>query len=101
VTVELLFSILAVVASIVVFGLLITGAVLMVRDTVRKRGRWGINTSPPICRQCDTLAPVLRKPANLNQMLWGGWTCAECGLELDKWGEPVAEQPLQRGDNRD
>jgi hypothetical protein len=31
-------------------------------------------------------------PKTLNQMLWGGWTCAECGYELDKYGEPMPGQ---------
>jgi hypothetical protein len=91
---DFLFAIVAIVVALVVFGLLVTGVVLMVRDTVRKRGRWGINTGVAVCRQCGTTAPVIRKPANFNQMMWGGWTCAECGLELDRWGEPVADQPF-------
>jgi hypothetical protein len=24
--------------------------------------------------------------------MWGGWTCAECGFELDKWGRPTEKQ---------
>jgi hypothetical protein len=87
-----LFVVLVIGAGILVFGLLLTGAVLVVRDTIRKRGRWGINLSPPECRQCGTAAPVVRKPANMRQAMWGGWTCAECGLELDKWGHPVDDQ---------
>jgi hypothetical protein len=78
----------------VVFGLLTVGGYLVVRDTIRKKGRWGINTKSARCLQCDKPAPVVRVPKNLNQMLWGGWTCSECGYELDKWGEPVEKQPF-------
>ena len=47
-----LVAALAIGLSVVVFGLLITGVVLMVRDTIRKKGNWGINLSPPACRSC-------------------------------------------------
>src|SRR4051812_32581001 len=87
----ILFVVVAVLASSF-FLLLLVGLVLMVRDTVRQRGRWGINTKPARCKKCGQPAPVVRVPKSLNQTLWGGWTCAECGFELDKWGEPVPNQ---------
>jgi hypothetical protein len=91
---EILSIVFVVHLGVLVFGLLALGGYLVTRDTIRKKGRWGLNTKPAKCRQCDTPAPVVRMPKNRNQMLWGGWTCAECGYELDKWGEPVAEQPF-------
>jgi hypothetical protein len=36
------------------------------------------------CPDCGTAAPKFRIPANRRQMLWGGWTCPECGCELDR-----------------
>lgn len=65
------------------------GAAVLVRDTVRRRGRWGINIGPLSCPECAAPAPVVRSPRNLRQALWGGCTCAECGIEYDKWGEAV------------
>ncbi len=91
---DFVFALLAVCAGVVVFGLLVTGAVLMIRDTVRRRGRWGLNLQPAVCLKCGTPAPVVRVPASFSQALWGGWTCAQCGFELDKWGHPVSEQPF-------
>jgi hypothetical protein len=44
---------------------------------------------PKACPKCGTPAPRVRKPANRRQMLWGGWTCAECGCELDRRGRKV------------
>ncbi len=44
---------------------------------------------PKACPECGTPAPKVRKPANRRQMLWGGWTCAECGSELDRRGRKV------------
>lgn len=78
--------------SMPLFLLLLVGGVLVVRDTIRGKGRWGINTKRAVCKKCGEPAPVVRAPKSLNQALWGGWTCAECGFELDKWGEPVPDQ---------
>jgi hypothetical protein len=80
--------------AVVVFGLLATGAVLVARDTYRQRGRWGICLSKPKCLKCGEPAPLVRMPASWDQTLWGGWTCSQCGFELDKFGNPVAEQPF-------
>ena len=89
---DVIFAVFAIVAAAVVFGLLVTGVVLVVRDTIRKRGNWGLNFSTPDCRHCHAAMPVVRVPTNVRQMMWGGWTCPECGLEVDKWGEPVPNQ---------
>ncbi len=76
-----------------VFGPLLAGLVLVIRDTRRGYGRWGINREPIRCPRCDEPAPVVRVPANLRQMLWGGATCAECDCEYDKWGKPLELAP--------
>jgi hypothetical protein len=80
------FPVMAVVALAVVMGLgLLIGAVLVIRDTVRKRGRWGINLRPVRCPKCGEPAPAIRRPKNRRQALWGGCTCEQCGTEYDKW----------------
>jgi hypothetical protein len=86
-------EVVAAVLSVMLFGLLLVGLVFVIRDTARGKGRWGVNTKRATCKKCGTLAPVVRKPKSLQQALWGGCTCAECGFELDKWGEPVPNQP--------
>jgi hypothetical protein len=64
--------------------------VLLIRGTQRKTDL-GINLSVAnACPKCGTALPAVRAPKNLRQALWGGWTCATCGLELDKWGRPRA-----------
>jgi len=83
---------LAVAISLMVLGPLLVGFVLVVRDTIRQRGKWGINHRRPTCGECGEKMPVVRKPVNWQQALWGGWTCSECGLEMDKWGQPVESQ---------
>ncbi len=79
--------------SAVFFTARAVGVVLLIRDTARRKGRWGINAALSNCPECGEPAPVVRAPANLRQALWGGHTCAECGCEFDKWGEPVDDGP--------
>jgi hypothetical protein len=69
--------------------LLTVGSVLVIRDTIRQRGKWGINTKPVHCPQCVEPAPVVRVPKNWRQTFWGGCTCKKCGVEYDKWGQVV------------
>lgn len=78
--------------GVLIWGVLIVFGSLMLRDTIRQRGKWGINFKRAVCTQCGTPMPMVRKPANWRQALWGGGTCPECGFELDKWGRPIAEQ---------
>ncbi len=70
-------------------GLGVLGVVLLVtliRGTQQKTAL-GINLSPPnACPKCARPLPKVRVPTNARQFLWGGWTCAGCGVELDKWG---------------
>lgn len=41
------------------------------------------------CPRCGVTQIALRKPANLRQWLWGGYTCPGCGLAMDRWGKPL------------
>ena len=81
-----------IVVSVLIFGSLAVGAMLVIRDAIRQRGKWGINLKQAVCTQCGTPMPMVRRPANWRQALWGGGTCPECGFELDKWGRPFEEQ---------
>jgi hypothetical protein len=73
-----------VVASVVLFGILLVAV-----GTVRKN-RWGINLGPVNCPACGSPMPSVRQPKSRSQTLWGGWTCAKCGCEIDKWGRLIA-----------
>lgn len=87
-TSETLFALAAIAAAAAAVALLAACAYLVVRDTRRQRGRWGINLAPSACRACGAPPPDVRPPPNARQFLWGGWTCPRCGVEVDKWGEP-------------
>jgi len=51
-----------------------------------KTGKLGMNFEKICCPNCAEEMPKVRKPANLRQTLWGGWTCNKCGTEMDKYG---------------
>lgn len=64
----------------------VLGIVLLVKGT-KEKSQFGINFTPPsACPKCGEPLPAIRAPTNLRQAMWGGWTCAKCGVELDKWG---------------
>ena len=49
----------------------------------------GINLDAVDCPRCGQRMPTLRMPSGLHQLMWGGWTCPNCGCEMDKWGKAV------------
>jgi hypothetical protein len=78
--------------SVLILGALGIGLYLVIRDTTRQDGKWGVNLKPTACTECGVSAPLIRTPTSWHQTFWGGWTCHECGLLLDKWGRPVETQ---------
>jgi hypothetical protein len=79
--------ILIILSSIAAFPAII----LVVRDTLRGTGKWGINTGGVNCPRCSYPFPRIRRPRNERQRLWGGWTCPRCATEVDKWGIRVED----------
>ena len=74
---------------LIIGGTLGAGILLVVHGTIFKT-RWGINLSSPIeCPGCHRMHGQIRTPRNLRQALWGGYTCDQCGLEVDKWNRPI------------
>jgi hypothetical protein len=69
-------------------GVLAVGLVAVIYGTLAKT-RWGINLGNVSCPRCNSLLPQVRKPRSLQQSMWGGWTCPNCGVEVDKWGREV------------
>jgi hypothetical protein len=62
---------------------------LVLVDTVRQRGRFGINPDVPSCPRCGQQVPAVRVPKSVQEFLWGGHTCIKCGCEIDKWGNEI------------
>ncbi len=52
---------------------------------------YGLLKAPKKCPQCGAPFPKFRKPANRRQLLWGGWTCSNCGSEMDRHGRKVED----------
>ena len=86
-----------VIMLIVVF--LCAAVLLIVVQTRRKSGNWGLNLHSigdiikgkpllrkVVCPRCGREQADFRKPTNINELLWGGWTCPDCGARMDKWG---------------
>lgn len=46
---------------------------------------------PKKCPECGTPAPKRYKPANRRERFWGGWTCPQCGTEVDRKGRRVED----------
>jgi hypothetical protein len=72
--------------TLVMFGTLGIGVLAVLYGTLAKK-RWGINSEPISCPRCKTPPPKVRRPMFLRQ---GGWTCAVCGADVDKWGRLLA-----------
>ena len=53
------------------------------------RSKLGVNLKEVKCPECGTVQPKVRRPKNLRQAMWGGWTCPTCGCEMDKWGNKI------------
>jgi DNA-directed RNA polymerase subunit RPC12/RpoP len=79
-------------AVLTVMGAILgVGTVLVVCGTIFKT-RWGINFARQIqCPYCVDVRGQIRPPRNRQQVLWGGYTCSKCGLEVDKWNRPISK----------
>ncbi|MDT0556339.1 hypothetical protein [Patiriisocius hiemis] len=56
-----------------------------------KYSDFGINFKRVFCPKCNTKQPIVRKPANQRQALFGGYTCKKCDTEMDKFGTEIKE----------
>jgi len=53
----------------------------------------GVNLNRVNCPQCGTEQPRIRLPGSVQEMMWGGTTCKNCGCQMDKYGKQVAAAP--------
>jgi transposase-like protein len=47
----------------------------------------GINIKKVKCPDCGQEQPMIRKPKNIREALFGGWTCEKCGCKMNKFGK--------------
>ena len=94
---------LIIVVSVLIVVFMCGVMVVIVFQTKRKSGNWGLNLNSVrdvikgkpllqsvICPKCGQKQTDFRKPTSISEVLWGGWTCPSCGTKMDKWGKPVA-----------
>ena len=62
---------------------------------------FGINIGGADCAECGEKAPIVRAPNDLYEVLWGGWTCQNCGCRNDKWGRSRDGERRRRKKRRD
>ncbi len=43
------------------------------------------------CPDCGQSLPRLRVPTSARQLLQGGWTCPDCGCEMDRQGRKIEQ----------
>ncbi len=53
---------------------------------------WVLLMPRKACPKCGAKLARFRKPSNLGQALWGGWTCHGCGTELNRKGKMIEQQ---------
>jgi predicted RNA-binding Zn-ribbon protein involved in translation (DUF1610 family) len=73
----------------VIFGALWTRSFFF---ALKRRGLMSSpNGSKFVCAVCGQAPPLVRWPRNRRQFLSGGWTCPNCGMELDRRGGELAD----------
>lgn len=77
------------IALAIMFSIFTIGVGVVVFGTIQKK-RFGINFARTNCPQCAASLPMIRRPLTVEQSTWGGWTCRNCGTEIDKWGRRMS-----------
>jgi len=71
-------------------------AFLLIRRQLRRTRQAGAQVASSIqrfkalefhCSNCSFRLPNVRRPRNLRQLFLGGWTCPQCGAEVDRHGQ--------------
>jgi hypothetical protein len=57
----------------------------------RKVSRLNQEVRSHLCPQCAGPAKA-GGPRTWTQVLWGGWTCPECGCDVDRFGKERSKQ---------
>ncbi len=50
---------------------------------------FGVNLKSVNCPRCKALQSKIRKPKGWREILWGGYTCKNCGCKMDKYGVEI------------
>jgi len=66
--------------------------ILTVVIGTKNKNRFGVNFSGLRCPVCGLAPSNIRAPDNFNQLLWGGFTCKNCGANVDKWNRLLVKK---------
>jgi hypothetical protein len=77
-----------------VFAVLVWWRFKKAYEDAQKAQAWRIARSrrikhPIVCARCGWKLPYVRIPRSFRQLIWGGWTCSNCGAELDYSGKEI------------
>lgn len=56
-----------------------------------EESKWGIDLEVVNCPKCNEKMPAIRIPKDIQQLMWGGWTCPNCDCKMDKHGKRIAD----------
>ncbi|WP_293302386.1 hypothetical protein [Pedobacter sp. UBA4863] len=76
------------VSNFIAYGIIASFLIFFIRKG-RNKSKYGINLKRIYCPVCNTKQPLIRKPVNERQLLWGGCTCSKCNTEMDKYGRAL------------
>jgi hypothetical protein len=48
------------------------------------------------CPRCAVALPQFRAPRSLRQAFYGGWSCSNCGCEVDRSGKEISRDGTTR-----
>ena len=79
---------------LLIFGVSVAALSLkLIFDFAKGKSRYlALNTEGLACPRCEQSLPLARRPADLRQAFWGGWTCSECGAEIDRYGTDISTE---------
>lgn len=66
----------------------------------RRRHLIGFHFGTIHCPKCSETVPRTRKPRSVRQELYGGWTCINCGAEMDKLGTDITDNDSLKSDKK-
>ena len=69
------------------------GALILIGYLYWKHGDTGHRMGPfepnLHCPNCGKLLPRYRKAKSIRQLTFGGWTCEDCGCEINGFGKEI------------
>jgi len=80
------------VSKLIIYGIIALALIIFFVLKSREKSKFGINLKRVYCPVCQTKQPIIRKPANEREALWGGHTCINCNTEMDKYAKAITSQ---------